>query len=307
MAEGFGWPSGKYKELSQASKSMFHEIVEIIDDVIPSQEKVKVQLLSTWPPSMEPHKLYTFNVIMEAYGLKHLDQDLGWKDVIDHPVNDWHEGLTVDQIYSKDYSDADKDEADETFCRFVRDGGFKSSARPYSLLILDAQNWLYGSLVEAQNTLKRFKYRRVKSLYGGEIIVWKNPTTVVLLVGHPSKAGDATGTIPLEVMQRRAATVNTVRNLVWYVNGEIEKSSYLDYTECWAASVMEHICENLHQNSMRIFQALSFRDAILSVSEPHTSALSTFGGSNKASVNTARNILAVSSYVFDDTESVLGR
>lgn len=221
-------------------------------------------------------------------------------------AHDWHEGLTVDQTYSKDYSDADKDEADENFCRFVRDGGFKTSARPYSLLILDAQDWLYGSLVEAQNTLKRFKYRRVKSLYGGEIIVWKNPTTVLLLVGHPSKAGDATGNVPLEDMQRRAATVNTVRNLVWYVNGKIEKSSYLDYTECWAASVMEHISKNLHQHSMRIFQALSFRDAILSVSEPHMSALSTFGGSIR-SVDRAKNILAVSSYVYDDTESVLGR
>eukprot|EP00985_Skeletonema_marinoi_P012123 scaffold5802_cov72-Skeletonema_marinoi.AAC.2 len=304
MAEAFSFPRTKYEDLKQASKEMFDDTVNVIDEIIPSQEKAKVQLLSTWPPSIEPGKLYTFDVIMSLYGLNHLDPNMGWKDAIDHPVHHpWHDGLTNEQVYSKDYPQEDKDLADEEFCRFIRDSGFKSSAHPYSLLILDAQNWLYKSLVEAQKMLTRFNYSRVTTLKGGEIIIWKKQNTVLLLVGHPSKAGDASGNVLFEDMQRRGATVATVANVIRYVKGEFEMAgNNYDYTAVWAASVMEHMSENLHQKNVRIYQALAFRDAILSQSEPHKSALSTFRGVTVK----ANNILTVSSYKYDDSESVLG-
>eukprot|EP00985_Skeletonema_marinoi_P012706 scaffold6184_cov75-Skeletonema_marinoi.AAC.2 len=302
MAEAFSFPRHKYKALRHASEEMFDDTVNVIDEIIPSQEKVKVQLLSSWPPSKKPGKLYTFDVIMSLYGLNHLDPNMGWKDAIEHPVHHpWHDGLTIEQVYSKDYSHEDKDLADEEFCRFIRDSGFKSSAHPYSLLILDAQSWLYKYLVEPQKMLTRFNYSHVTTLKGGEIIIWKKQNTVLLLVGHPSKAGDASGNVLFEDMQRRGATVATVANVIRYVKGEFEEDNY-DYTAVWAASVTEHMSENLHENNFRMNQALAFRDAILSQSNPHKSALSTFGGQ----MVKANNILTVSSYEYDDSESVLG-
>ena len=268
---------------------MFRELVAQAKVIIPKEaigENIDVAYLSTWPPSQKPGKLYTFGATMRHYGLDHDDPTYMWRDATDFPVHPWREGLTVQQIYSKDYTTKQKDEADERVCKFVRDSGFKKaiSAKQYSVSFLEAQSWLYdGKLVEVQNMLHRFSYHHIKTLKGGELIIWRKEDALMVIVGHPSLAGDSRVEIPLIKSQRRGASVSAISNFIKYLKGELaveddgsdEIRGYNDLA-VWGTTVSEQILKSLH--GPKIYSALAYRDSLLFNEIPPISALSTYEG-----------------------------
>ena len=280
MVEGFGYPNTKFGELRRDSTSMFMDIMTVVNRIIPDPDQTKVAYLSTWPPAKKKGKLYTFDTIMDWYGLTHLHPKMGWRDAIDVSAKKWRDGMKREEVYSKDYSLEQMDAADERICKFIRDGGHsKSSSYRSSVLILDTQSWLYGGfMIEVQLMLERFKYSKVHDLKGGEIIVWvkNDPPTVVLLVGHPSLAGDARANIGIRERQRRGVGSTTIKNVIGYLSGEMKELEDFDDQGVFGVTVSEHLARDLHTSVINI--ALLYRDAILSRANPSASALSTFEG-----------------------------
>ncbi len=172
-------------------------------------------------------------------------------------------------IFAQPETDDELELALYNFRRHIQPYAWNSHMR--SFVVVDAQHYLFKSLIPPQMELCRMGYEKRKTFLGGEIILFRKGQSLVWLIGHPALVCDSQDDVLVEKRQRRAVAMDALRLARQRAINERPQNEYAAIR----GSIIAEISDRGWHGSLRFGAALC-RDTMTDTFG--VDALSTFGG-----------------------------
>jgi len=281
-SEGFMWDESKYNDHRSVAIKAAGEIIGLIAEQGARSATAFVFSICTWKTGVKEGVLSTGPSAAEYIVGKNR-----WTDIIGKALHP--NATTQDEMFDDNFPTTTLDKAHKFFEDLI--SSYAQMSNRISHIIVDAQDYMYKSLETPQRILHRHGFRRVRTLLGGEIIVFQKDFTFIYLHGHLSIAGDSRDFITVEESQRRAIVIDVLKQVIRYATCQVDAAGTNFATSAILGSIIMEVSNCGLHGSLR-FAAALFRDMIT----PKTiNAIEKFGGENDVGL-TPNDILYPSSY-----------
>ena len=219
--------------------------------------------VNTWGTGAQDDRFTSCEVVVE-YVMGNLNRE----NTHPHPAL-FPNGRGAAQIFAQPETEDQLELALYNFRRNIQP--FASNSHMRSFVAVDAQHYLFKTLIPPQMELCRMGYEKRKTFLGGEIILFRKGQSFVWLIGHPAVVCDSQDEINPLQRQRRAVAMDALRLARQRAINERPQYEYAAIQ----GSIIAEISDKGWHGSLK-FGAAICRDTMTDTFG--VDALSTFGG-----------------------------